>query len=176
MAKTFQPTFSSSVKVSPSHCPPASIAKDSEPFFQLLQGALARTSLHLCISHPASPSRILTCLQSALKKTPQHQSTSQLRSDRYRPGSSSPKRTGTDSSATEHQSTSQLQSDRNRPRFGTDSSITRHQSTTKLHVSKSQTDQPRSSVPTYTGSPALHRQRQASIFSVSSEAGSDFSD
>ena len=34
MPKTFQPTFSSAVKVTPSHSPPANVPKDTEPFFQ----------------------------------------------------------------------------------------------------------------------------------------------
>ena len=35
MSKTFQPTFSSAVKVAPSHSPPANVPKDTEPFLQL---------------------------------------------------------------------------------------------------------------------------------------------
>ena len=34
MAKTFQPTFSSDVRVTPSHSPPANVGKDTELFFQ----------------------------------------------------------------------------------------------------------------------------------------------
>ena len=34
MSKSFQPTFSSEVRVTPTHSPPARISKDSEPFFQ----------------------------------------------------------------------------------------------------------------------------------------------
>ena len=60
MAKTLQFTFSSAVNVTPSHSPPATIPKDSEPFFQ---------PLLTCISQPPSPGQILTCLQSALEKT-----------------------------------------------------------------------------------------------------------
>ena len=34
MAKSFQPTFSSDVRVTPSHSPPANVGKDTEPFFE----------------------------------------------------------------------------------------------------------------------------------------------
>ena len=34
LSKSFQPTFSSAVKVTSTHSPPSSIAKDTEPFFQ----------------------------------------------------------------------------------------------------------------------------------------------
>ena len=155
MAKTFQPTFSSSVKVTPSYSPPASIAQDSEPFFQLTSSGRTGTDfsapMHQSDSHLSSE---CTGKDSSAK----HQSTSQLKSDRHRPRSLSPKRIGNDSSTTKHQSTNQLHSDRNRPRSsertGTDPSATRHQSTDKPHTSRSQSDRPMSLVATDTGSPA----------------------
>ena len=58
MAKTFQPTFSSAIKVTPSHSPSANAAKDIEPFFQ-----------------PTSSERTGT------DSSAMHQSTSQLESD-----------------------------------------------------------------------------------------------
>ena len=120
-------------------------------------------SMHQSASQPKLDTHLSSGCTGKDSSVLKHQLTSQLRSDRHRPRSSSPKRTGNDSSATKHQSISQLQSDRNRPRSsehtGTDSSITKHQSTSKIHVTKSQTDQPKSSVRTDTGSPALHRQR-----------------
>ena len=36
LSKSFQPSFSADVRVSPSHSPPANISKDSEPFFATL--------------------------------------------------------------------------------------------------------------------------------------------
>ena len=108
-----------------------------------------------------------------------HQSTNQLVSDRPRPDSS-PKRTGSDSSTIKQQLSSQLSSDRHRPRTtehtGTNSSAPKHQSTSKLTSHRPHTHQPRSSVPTDTGSPQLHRQRKDSASSCSSEAGSEGSD
>ena len=44
MAKTLQSTFSSEVKLTPSHSPPASIPKDSEPFFQPTSGCTGSDS------------------------------------------------------------------------------------------------------------------------------------
>ena len=108
-----------------------------------------------------------------------HQLTSQLVSDRPRPDSS-PKCTGSDSSALKHQSSSQLSSNRHQPktseRTGTDSSAPRHQSTSQLTSHQPLSHRPRSSVPTDTGSPHLHRQRKDSASSCSSEASSDISD
>ena len=61
MAKTLQPTFSSAVKVIPSHSPPANVSKDTEPFFQ-----------------PTSSERTGTNSSASM-----HQSTSKLKSDRH---------------------------------------------------------------------------------------------
>ena len=103
-----------------------------------------------------------------------HQSTSQLISDQPGPDSS-PKRTGSDSSAIKQQSSSQLSSDRHRPRAathtGTDSSPPRPQSTGKLASHR-----PASSAPADAGSPQLTRQRKDSASSDISEAGSEASD
>ena len=78
ISKTFQPTFTSAVKVTPSHSPPANVPKDNEPFFQptssertgqdssamhqsashlstgTVSSELGWTSLLYCISLPAS--------------------------------------------------------------------------------------------------------------------------
>ena len=101
MAKSFQPAvqpmFSSDIQVTPSHSPPATIPKDSEPFFHpptgrtgtdssaimhqpaspdlifnYPQGALERASLLLSICHPASsdPTDRTLPHQSALVPTP----------------------------------------------------------------------------------------------------------
>ena len=87
MAKAFQPTFSSSVKVMPSHSSPANVSKDIEPFFnQLHQSTLVLTPL-LSISQLRSgphPSGECTGKDSSAVK---HQSTSQLRSDQHQPNS-----------------------------------------------------------------------------------------
>ena len=155
MARILEPTFST-VKVTPTHSPPAGAVKNTEPFMKPTQPATASSEF------PGSDS-------SAVK----HQSTSETKT--HRPRSS--EHTGTDSSAAKHQSTIQLT---HRPgsssseRTGTDFSAVKHQSTSKLQSSRPHTDQP--SDPTGTDSPTLHRSRKDSISSLSSEAVSEVSD
>ena len=85
MSKTFQPTFTSAVKVTPSHSPPSNVPRDNEPFFQptssertgqdssamhqsasqlstgtFLKSALDWASLLYCVSLPASSDPTLT--------------------------------------------------------------------------------------------------------------------
>ena len=134
MTKTLQPTFLSSVKVSPSHSPPASIPKESEPFFQPTgpTGTDSSAVMHQSASQPGSDSHLPAEPTGKDFSASQYQSSSQLRSDRHQPRSSSPKHTGTDSA--KHQSTIQLKPDRHRPRSssprrtGSDSSVTKDQS------------------------------------------------
>ena len=85
---------------------------------------------------------------------------------------------GTDSSAVKHQLTSKthLPGSSSSERTGTDFSAVSHQSTSKLQSSWPHTDRPKSSDPTGTDSPALHRSRKDSISSLSSEADSEVSD
>ena len=112
MSKTFQPTFSSAVKVTPSYSP-ANVHRDTEPFFQPTSSG--RTGQDFSAMHQSASQ--LTQETVTLERTGQgsfvllHQPSSQLRSDLHRP-ESSPKRTVSDSSAVKHQSTSQLASDR----------------------------------------------------------------
>ena len=97
---------------------------------------------------------------------------------------SSAKFPGSGCSAVKHQPTSQTQTSQPTPEdhSGTDSSAPKHQSTNKLESHRPHTDQlyatdrPMSSDPVNTGSPVLHRSRQNSISSLSSEAGSELSD
>ena len=85
---------------------------------------------------------------------------------------------GTDSSAVKHQSTSKTQTYQpgSSERTGTNFSAAKHQSTSKLQSGRPHTDQPKSSDPTGTDSPVLHRSRKYSISSLSSEADSQDSD
>ena len=71
LSNSFQPSFSSEVKLTLSHSHPTNIPRDSEPFFFNLQGALAQPPLRLRIRQPASQSRTLSLqLQSALARVP----------------------------------------------------------------------------------------------------------
>ena len=139
MSKTFQPTFSSTVKVAPSHSPPATTSKDNEPFFQPTSSE--RTGQDFSALHQ-SASQLVSQTTASSERTGQgssaslHQPSSQLRSDPQQQDSS-PKRTVSDFSAAKHQSTSQLVSDRPRPdssskRTGSDSSAVKHQSSSHL--------------------------------------------
>ena len=119
MSKSFPPTFSSAVKVTPTHSPPSTIGKDTEPFFQPTSSE--RTGQDFSAMHQsASQLRTETTTTSSERtglgsSALLHQPSSQLRSDLPQP-ESSPKRTVSDFSAAKHQSTSQLTSDRPRIR------------------------------------------------------------
>ena len=65
MARTLEPTFSSTVKVTPTHSPPAGVVKFTDPFIRPTESAIASSS-----GFPGSDF-------SAAK----HQSTSKLQSD-----------------------------------------------------------------------------------------------
>ena len=75
MARTLEPTFSSTVKVTPTHSPPAGAVKDTEPFIKLTKPSassfLELTSLLLSISRPVKLRRTDQDrpLQSALVQT-----------------------------------------------------------------------------------------------------------
>ena len=164
LARTIEPTFSANVKVTPTHSPPSSTAHSTEPFIR-----------------PAQPASASTTLPGTGSSASKHQPTSKAKSSRL---TSSIELPGTGSSAAKHQPTSKAQS--NQPtsteHSGTDSSTTKQQSTSKLRSHQphsdrpSLTDQPISSEPQYTGSPALHRSRRDSSLSSSSEAGNEMSD
>ena len=203
---TDQPTFSASVRVPPSHSPPVAVSKDSEPFFQPISTghtgtncsvlvhqsanqprsdvspSAKRTGKDISASQHLSSSQLVSDPQTVRSSSPKrtgtdssakHQSASQLKSDRHRPRSRSPGRTGKDSSVSVQQSSSQPRSDRNRPtaQAGTDPSAPRNSSASKV-----QSDRPKSSLATDTGSPTLYRQRRDSSSSASSASGSDYSD
>ena len=85
MSKSFPPTFSSAVKVTPTHSPPSTIGKDTEPFFQPTSS-----------EHTGQDSSAM------------HQSASQLSTETT---TTSSERTGLGSSAVKHQSSSQLSYD-----------------------------------------------------------------
>ena len=203
LSKTLQPTFSSEIRVSPPHSPPANIPNDSEPFFQPTRrtGKDSSAEMHQSASQPESDTQSTSTERTGKgSSAPQHQPASQLPSDRQKSSSSSTsKRTGKGSSATLHQPASQLVTDRPtsespQRRSGTDSSVSKQQHTSQPLKSRNRpsmsghsttdpshkhpsdkTDRPVSTVVTDTGSPPL-KQRQDSVSSISSGADSDFSD
>ena len=115
-----QPTFSASVKVPPSRSPPATVNRDSEPFFQPLPSGRTGTDssvlVHQSASQPGSETATTTSKRTGNDiSASQHLSSSQLVTDQKSVRPTSPGRTGKDSSASEHRPASQPSSDRHRP-------------------------------------------------------------
>ena len=97
LAKTLQqPTFSSDIKVNPPRSPPASIPRDSEPFFQPTgrTGKDSSAEMHQSASQPEPDINTGIGYSASL-----HQPASQLDIDRTSARSSSPKCPGKGSSA-----------------------------------------------------------------------------
>ena len=115
LSKSFQPTFSSEVKLTPSHSPPTNIPRDSEPFFQPTgrTGTAFSAETHQAASQPESDTQSTTTERTGKgSSASQHQPASQLTSDTQQPLSVSSKRTGKGFSASQHQPASQLSTDR----------------------------------------------------------------
>ena len=175
MAKSFEPTFSSKVKVAPTHSPPHDVENMAEPFIR--PSKLTGTGFSAAKHQPTS--QAVTSQQASTTKFPgtgfsahKHQPASQTYS--HRPTSTA-RFTVQGSSATVHQPTSQTKF--NRPTPTTDPSTKPH-SAGEGDINRpysdrpAATDRPLSSELADTGSPALHRSRRDSISSLSSEAGS----
>ena len=84
LSKTFQLTFSSEVKLAPSHSPPTNIPRDSEPFFQPtgFTGTAFSADMHQAASQPESDSQSTTTERTGKGfSATQHQPASQLTSD-----------------------------------------------------------------------------------------------
>ena len=115
LSKTLQPTFSSEIRVSPPHSPPANIPKDSEPFFQPTRrtGKDSSAEMHQSASQPESDTPSTSTERTGKGfSAPQHQPASQLTSDRQKSSSSSTsKRTGKGSSASTSQPACHRQAD-----------------------------------------------------------------
>ena len=182
MVRSFEPSFTSNVKVTPTRSPPASIENVSEPFIRPsteLPGSGSSAAKHqptskAMTSRPTSATKFPGTGSSAVK----HQPTSQTQTSRP---TSSTKFPGSGSSAVKHQPTSQTGTSQPALNTVTDPSSTLHPATRldshRPHVDRpSAADRPLSSDPTDTDSPALHRSRRDSISSLSSNAGSDLSD
>ena len=177
MAKSFEPTFSSKVKVTPTHSPPHDVGNTTEPFIRPSTSKLTGTGFSAAKHQPTS--QAVTSQQPSTTKFPgtgssanKHQPASQTNS--HRPTSTA-RFTGKGSSAIVHQPTSQAKV--NRPTPATDPSTDLH-SAREGDINRpysdrpTATDRPLSSEPDDTGSPALHRSRRDSISSLSSEASS----
>ena len=134
LARTIEPTFSSSVKVTPTHSPPASAVHSTEPFIKPV--------------HPVPATSEFTGTGFSAEK---HQPTSQTENNRPTTASMLP---GTGFSAAKHQPTSKAKSSQQTSSTelpGTGSSAAKHQTT-----SKAQSIRPTSTEPS-TGSSAVKR-------------------
>ena len=158
--KNFEPQFSANVKVTLTHSPPASVEHVSDPFIRPSSSSAALPGTGFSAEKHQPTSKALTSQQSSCSKFP-----------------------GTGSSANKHQPASQTRTsratsstttERHTPAgdIGTDpTSLTQH-GTHRLPP----TDRPMPSDTADLGSPALHRSRQDSFSSLSSNDGSELSD
>ena len=115
LSKSFQPTFSSEVKLTPSHSPPTNIPRDSEPFFQPTgrTGTAFSAETHQAASQPESDSQPSTTERTGKgSSASQHQPASQLTSNTQRTASVSFKSSGKGLSASQHHPASHLATDR----------------------------------------------------------------
>ena len=181
LAKSLEPTFSSDVRVTPAHSPPANVSKDSEHFFQPtnqpVDTSLQHTGPDSCAAKQPSvgklpPESDSQGLSSAERTGPdiiaaKQQSAGKLKSDLHRTKSTSG-RTGPDAASSKHKSTGKPYTDPHRPA-----------SLSAQGTSKPVTDRPLPNQPRFAGltsfdSPTLHRaSRKDSISSLESEAKSD---
>ena len=194
LAKSLNPAFTSEVRVSPTHSPPAGISKDSEPFFQPSHRSRESSpdrrtgpDTHALQHKSAGKPKIDKTGQrrTALERTGpdthalQHKSAGKLQSDSSRPKPSSSGRTGPDT-AEKPQSTGKLSSDRHQGGSlpsNSDQTSYKLQSTSKLLSDRPHTDRPGSSLLAGSESPPLqHSDRRDSFSSVDSQAESDISD
>ena len=159
LSKSLQPTFSSEVRVTPSHSPPVNMARDNESFFQPTSRAMDDSST----SQRTGPD-IGAAQQPLAGKLPTDSSVT---------GSSSSQRTGPDSTAAKQKSAGKLKSEQHRPksstgRTGRDTATVMCNSTGKPHIdshgpsslpaqstSTSLTDRPLTDQPKLLSPPAL---------------------
>ena len=164
LAKSFEPSFTSDVKVAPSHSPPQT-QNITEPFIRpstSLPGSGFSAEKHQPTSKAVTSSQTSSNQFTGTGfSATKHQPASQTKSSRP---TSTVKFTGQGSSATSHQPGSQTKSHRpGTVDYGTDPQITHRPLAT---------DRSLSSDPADTGSPALHQTRRDSVSSLSSEAAS----
>ena len=177
MAKNFEPQFSANVKVTPTHSPPSSVEHVSEPFIRPSTSTMLPGTGFSAEKHQPT-SKAVTSQQYSSKKFPgtgssasKHQPASQTKTSRP---ASSTRFPGQGSPVTTHQPTSQTKTDRPTP-TGDNGTDPASQPQHGVHRPPT-TDRPMPSDTADSGSPALHRFRQDSISSLSSDAGSELSD
>ena len=190
LSKSFQPSFSSEVRVSPTHTPPAGIRKDSEPFFQPVNSSPEkRTGPDIHASTHKSAGKLKTGTidqgQPSSERTgpdthaSQHKSAGKPKSDSHRLRTSASGRTGPDI-AEKHQSAGKPSSDQHQAdslHSDSDPAVSKPQPFSKLLSDRPRTDRPGTSFIAGSESPPLQlSERRDSISSVDSQADSDISD
>ena len=160
LARNMEPNFSADVKVTPARSPPASVSHSSEPFIR-----------------PSSS----TTLPGTGSSADRHQPTSKAKISQQ--SSTTTKFPGTGSSASKHQPASQTKT--SRPASSKGSTALTHQPSSQIKTDRPNlppdsisdpSGRPTPSDTADSASPVLHRSRQDSVSSFSSEAGSDLSD
>ena len=171
LARNMEPKFSADVKVTPAHSPPASVTHSSEPFIRPSSSATLPGTGSSAERHQPTSKAMISQQSSTTTKFPgtgssatKHQPASQTKTSR--PASSK------GSSALTHQPASQTKTDQPNLPPDTISDPSSHQSSHRPAF----TDRPTPSDTADSASPVLHRSRQDSVSSFSSEAGSDLSD
>ena len=132
LLKSLQPTFSSEVRVTPSHSPPTNVARDTEPFFQPTSRVLEDSPSHQrtgpdfsATQQPSagklSPQDFASGSSSVQRTGPdpnaaQQPSADKLPSEDSASGSSTVQRTGPDTTALKQKSAGKLKSEHHRPK------------------------------------------------------------
>ena len=183
MAKSFPPSFSSDVRVTPSYSPPPNVDKDTEPFFQPTTSSthVERTGPDIPVEKQLSASKLLYKDTGSkrtgpdIKDAEKLQSAGKLPSDLQPRGSGSSRRTGPDSKVAEKHQSAGKPHHSTTGRSGPDKLVPRQQSTGKPSTDPSL--RPRPSSLTGSSSPTLHQSaRRDSISSVESATESELSD
>ena len=166
-----EPNFSADVKVTPARSPPASVTHSSEPFIRPSSSTTLPGTGSSAERHQPTSKAMISQQSSTTTKFPgtgssasKHQPASQTKTSR--PASSK------GSTALTHQLSSQTKTDRPNLPPDTISDPSSHQSSHR----PSFTGRPTPSDTADSASPVLHRSRQDSVSSFSSEAGSVLSD
>ena len=176
LAKSMEPTFSSEVRVAPTHSPPPVVSRDAEPFFHPPNSS-GDTSQR---TGPDSSAALQPSAGKLVRESSVH-------------GSSSSERTGPDNVASQQKSAGKLKvKSASQGRTGPDTASQKHKSTgkpgTDLHrpstvlaesAKQPVTDHPPSDQPfgsTDSFSPTLQKSRKDSISSLDSDSNSQISD
>ena len=177
MAKSLEPSFSADVRVTPKHSPPATVSKDSEPFFQptnLLGVSSQRTGPDTVAALQPSAGKLPTEKNSQTSSTrtgPDVIASKQKSAGKQKvetlPAQTASGRTGPDVASSKHKSTGKPHSDSHR------TASSSAQKTSKVLSDRPGSDRPSSASHTGSESPTLHKSSgRDSISSMDSDVES----